>query len=246
MDTKIYIGIVIFLIFIGIILLIDFQSKNKYSCSSNNKESNKKEIKENFPSSELNLLYTDQNGNMGITKEPDVKYLNISNDANVNIVDAGKIKQKGEVLIPRGLVTIWSGTTTNIPSGWVLCDGKTVTTTDDNTSYKTPDLRNKFIAGAGYSYKVGTEGGEDSVSLTIDQIPSHNHEATDSGHSHRYSDRLWVGGTGNYHGSDGAGTSSIQRTTQIGMANITISNTGTTTSHENRPPFYALCYIIKI
>ena len=39
---------------------------------------------------------------------------------------------------PSGGIIIWSGSVSNIPSGWVLCDG--------NNS--TPDLRNKFVVGA--------------------------------------------------------------------------------------------------
>ena len=54
---------------------------------------------------------------------------------------------------------------TNIPSGWALCDGKN----------GTPDLRNRFIVGAGSNYEVGNVGGVDSVSLTEAQMPEHNH-----------------------------------------------------------------------
>lgn len=48
-----------------------------------------------------------------------------------------------------GMIMIWSGAIVDIPSGWHLCDG-------DNG---TPDLRDKFVAGAGDTYAVGDSGG---------------------------------------------------------------------------------------
>ena len=45
-----------------------------------------------------------------------------------------------------------------------------------------PDLRDKFVLGAGKDYTVGATGGEKEVILTIAQIPSHNHDI--SNHSH--------------------------------------------------------------
>ena len=43
--------------------------------------------------------------------------------------------------VPVGTIAVWSGETTNIPTGWALCDG----------TNGTPDLRNRFIIGAGVS-----------------------------------------------------------------------------------------------
>jgi hypothetical protein len=44
-----------------------------------------------------------------------------------------------------GMILIWSGTVITIPDGWHLCDG----------TEGTPDLRDKFIVGAGDSYDPG-------------------------------------------------------------------------------------------
>jgi len=54
--------------------------------------------------------------------------------------------------LPRGTIVMWSGPT--IPEGWALCDG----------TNGTPDLRDRFILGAGGSYSVGATGGAESVS----------------------------------------------------------------------------------
>ncbi len=55
-------------------------------------------------------------------------------------------------MVPKGVVLLWSGSSGSIPSGWALCDG--------NNS--TPDLRDKFVVGAGSSYAVGAAGGATS------------------------------------------------------------------------------------
>ena len=51
--------------------------------------------------------------------------------------------------VPSGAILIWSGASNAIPSGYVLCDGQN----------GTPDLRDRFIIGAGSSYSVGSTGG---------------------------------------------------------------------------------------
>ena len=48
-----------------------------------------------------------------------------------------------------GAIILWSGAIVDIPSGFVLCNG----------ANGTPDLRDKFIVGAGTSYAVGGTGG---------------------------------------------------------------------------------------
>ena len=74
---------------------------------------------------------------------------------------------------PAGGIIMWSGAQANIPSGWVLCDG--------NNS--TPDLRNRFIVGAGSTYSVGDTGGATTVTLTEAQMPSHSHTVDSHQHS---------------------------------------------------------------
>ena len=140
----------------------------------------------------------------------------------------GQKGQKGEVgsitaAIPSGGIIIWSGAANAIPSGWYLCDG--------NNS--TPDLRNRFIVGAGGGYSVGNTGGSDAVTLSTNEMPAHDH-TTDldqykivatgpNGFGY-----ISLGGAGGYPG---------------GMLNM--QDTGGGQAHENRPPYYALCYIMK-
>lgn len=141
--------------------------------------------------------------------------------------------------VPSGVIMMWSGSNNSIPSGFVLCNG----------SNGTPDLRNRFIVGSGSSYSTGNTGGANSVTLSISQMPSHNHSASssvsDPGHSHSFK-----GATG----SSGSGTSSrdsVPETQQTGSSTTGISvstsigSKGGNSSHENRPPYYALAYIMK-
>ncbi|GJH00212.1 hypothetical protein [Paraburkholderia terrae] len=80
-----------------------------------------------------------------------------------------------------GVISMWGGTIANIPAGWKLCDG----------TNGTPDLRAKFIVGAGDAgaqYAIGATGGADTVALTIAQLPAHSHGVSDPGHAHGVSD----------------------------------------------------------
>jgi hypothetical protein len=64
-----------------------------------------------------------------------------------------------------GLICLWRGVVSTIPPGWQLCDG-----TND-----TPDLRDKFVVGAGGGYAPGSKGGLINSKLTMQNIPSHTH-----------------------------------------------------------------------
>lgn len=135
---------------------------------------------------------------------------------------------------------MWSGSTTNIPAGWALCNG----------SNGTPDLRNRFIVGAGSTYAVGNTGGSTSVTLTEANLPAHTHTATvseDGEHTHKYyrplyDSRMEERSSTISYNSRQEDTSSAGKHTHT----VTIGNTGSGTAHENRPPYYALAYIMKL
>ena len=133
--------------------------------------------------------------------------------------------------LPSGCIVIWSGSSASIPSGWYLCNG----------SNGTPDLRNRFIVGAGSTYAVGATGG------TADAIVvSHTHTATvtDPGHDHGI--RVGVAAKNTSTGSTG-GDNWVSGSTDSAATGISvgISTTGSSGTNQNLPPYYALCYIMK-
>jgi hypothetical protein len=153
--------------------------------------------------------------------------------------------------IPKGLITMWSGSVATIPSGWALCNGQN----------GTPDLRDKFIVGAGNSYSVGEKKDNGTINLshthttqnhtlTIDEIPSHSHDYSDM----YYSEAL--AGKGSYIGSNETDYDNNPWNYQIGRSTGNRGgnlphNHGATTLYENpaqdiRPPYFALCFIMKL
>ena len=97
----------------------------------------------------------------------------------------------GSTGIPSGFIGLWSGASNAIPSGWYLCDG--------NNS--TPDLRDKFIIGAGNSYAVDATGGsKDAV------VISHSH--TINNHTHSFSGNTGNQSANHTHSFSGSGSSS--------------------------------------
>ena len=163
-------------------------------------------------------------GNNPVRVDAGLKYNPSSNVLTVGTIDAtniqGTLTAGGAV--PSGGIIIWSGAANAIPSGWVLCNGQN----------STPDLRDRFVvgAGSGSSYSVGDTGGANSVTLTTNQIPSHTHS--------------YVGHTYPGSGPEQNQSGGPEDRTSFNV-NKTTGSTGSGQSHENRPPYYALCYIMK-
>jgi microcystin-dependent protein len=150
----------------------------------------------------------------------------------------------------RGDIKMWSGSVTDIEAGWVLADG-VQRVHPEGGSFTPPNLKDRFIVGAGSSYAVGAVGGEDMHVLNQTEIPSHTHLAsTDAQGAHAHN--ILVGGAANWGtasirgGTDGS--SSGPNTTTVGAHahNVSVGWTGGGGAHENRPPYYALCYLYKI
>lgn len=102
---------------------------------------------------------------------------------------------------PSGGIVLWSGSIASIPSGWLLCNGAS----------GTPDLRDRFIVGAGSTYAVAATGGANSNTLSIANLPAHTH--TGSGTSsiqdtnHVHSGTTGDNSVGHTHGFSASGTS---------------------------------------
>jgi hypothetical protein len=161
---------------------------------------------------------------------------------------------------PTGVILLWYGSALNIPAGWVLCDGTS----------GTPDLREKFVRGAGGSVALDSTGGSSSATtsssgdhvhtvgdttLTEDQMPTHNH-------------RFWYGGSGNdggglvdNYGSIASASPAYFDTVQggAGVGNKLIEDAGGSDPHTHSltsggahqhtvatlPPYVGIYYIMK-
>jgi hypothetical protein len=135
--------------------------------------------------------------------------------------------------IPAGGIFLWSGSIGSIPAGYVLCNG----------SNGTPDLRDRFVVGAGSTYAVdGTGGSANAI------VVSHTHTAsvTDPGHTHG----IFEPGSGAASQSGAGEVRMFQTLTATSASNttgisVTNASAGTSGTNANLPPYYALCYIMK-
>ena len=140
--------------------------------------------------------------------------------------------------IPTGMISLWYGSIGSVPVGWYLCDG----------TNGTPDLRDRFVVGAGSTYSVAATGGSANAIVV-----SHTHTATstvtDPSHSHTM---IAISGA-----SLGGGSETIPRTpntnttftTNAATTGITVATTNASTgvsgTNANLPPYYALAYVMK-
>ena len=138
---------------------------------------------------------------------------------------------------PVGTIIAWGGPLSSIPDNYQLCDGGTpqTSTLQDllGVGANVPDLRDRFIIGAGNNYAVDATGGESTVTLTENQIPSHHHDVD--------THNEWS----STHGNWTSGTGYRQEHTWASYYKPETSDTGGGQAHNNMPPYYALCYIIK-
>ena len=160
-------------------------------------------------------------GNNPIRVDAGIKY-----NPSTNRLTAGSYAGDGSALtgiesFVTGMIILWSGAANAIPTGFVLCDGNN----------NTPNLSGRFVVGYDASnndYDVNDTGGSESVTLTVNQIPAH---------THTYIDQYVVINNG-YRPWPASNNDCAAR-------NINSGSTGGGQSHENRPPYYALCYIMK-
>ena len=152
-----------------------------------------------------------------------LKATNFSGDGSLlTNITTGQLQGAG--IFVTGMIILWSGASDAIPTGFTLCDGQN----------NTPDLRGRFVVGfhdSNGDYDVNDTGGAETVTLSIAQMPNHKHTTTFDGKKYfpgGGSTSVSFGGAGGYPADT-----------------FSMDNTGGGGAHENRPPYYALCYIMK-
>lgn len=185
-----------------------------------------------------------------------------------------------------GEVRIWAGTVATVPTGWLLCNGAAISRTtyaalftaigtthgagNGTTTFNIPDIRDKFIVGAGNTYNPAAAGGAATHNHTQD---AHSHtftsatgseeadiSVTDVGHTHgcgaeitSTADFEFQFGTGGPAAIAVSGTNSTNNTTGISVVDnghshtVPTSDNATATNQagSSLPPYYALTYMIK-
>ena len=140
--------------------------------------------------------------------------------------------------VPSGCILLWSGASGSIPAGYYLCDGNN----------GTPDLRNRFIVGAGDTYAVNDTGGsKDAIVVSHTHTATSTSVVTDPGHKHSGDQSIQSGAIGAYYSGGSASVyDTTTSTTGITVATTTTNaSTGTSGTNANLPPYFALCYIMK-
>ena len=196
-----------------------------------------------------------------------------STAAELNILDGVTVTANdlNTRLIPSGGIIIWSGSSASIPANWYLCDG----------ANGTPNLRDRFVVGAGTTYAVGATGGQNAITA----VPAHDHGvgnlANSSNGAHTHTGTTASGGDHNHLGATSNGNngntakypSSLNSGNVYQGLNAAITWMGSSGNHTHtfttasdgvhthtisgnvassgnasvdvRPPYYALCYIMK-
>lgn len=166
------------------------------------------------------------------------------------ILTDADVEQITEAAFVVGQVIMWFGTLGAIPDGWALCNG----------SGGTPDLRDRFVVGAGTTYALGATGGSDTTSssgahthattsgphaLTEAEMPAHTHRVAGDGQNAAF-DSTGVERPVDYPGGQGSVvTSSTGGSAAHSHPDGTTDSQGAHT-HTILPPYKALYFIMFV
>lgn len=198
-----------------------------------------------------------------------MSFYNVRNPLNFSVVkglnpNGIQDQYKFTLQVPAGTVSQFAGAV--CPEGYLFCDGSAVSrklynmlfyvigTTygsgDGSTTFNLPDFRSRVPVGIDGSAPLfnalNNQGGETEHTLTVAEMPSHNHSSNAGGAQS-------IGGNG--YGlaySDGNNTMNVGTNVSPGepnlfatVATLNINNTGGGDAHNNLQPYIVVNYIIK-
>lgn len=160
-----------------------------------------------------------------------------------------------------GMVMMWYGSLGALPTGWVLCDG----------SNGTPDMRGRFVIGAGGAYTLGATGGAETkntdaapahthaiqgTALTVAQLPAHRHSILyrtlsgyQGGNQGFYTMQVSGGGGGAGSYNDTSELSGQPNMSDVGSGEAHVHGMDGGGAHAHtvdvRPPYLGLYFIMK-
>lgn len=156
-------------------------------------------------------------------------------------------KEVVSVAVPVGTIIMWYGSTSTIPYGWEICDG---TASVHNPSIMKPNLMGRFPVGlstedSNYN-KPGVTGGNNQVTLEINNIPQHNHVYTADDNSEGKFASVETGFPQVYQGASEAVTGTAGSSGNQGVAKAYLtSKVGGNKPIDNRPAYTVVTFIIK-
>lgn len=148
--------------------------------------------------------------------------------------------------VPTGGVMPFAGT--SAPEHWLKCEGQEINRTtyarlfevigttygsgNGTSTFNVPDLRNRFVIGAGSTYSNGSKGGASEKTLSASNIPPHHHNYEKMLETEATIEK----GTGEtFHYIHPNGYSTTETT-----------STGSAQPFTMLPPYFGLTFIIKI
>ena len=155
------------------------------------------------------------------------------------------------------------------PVGYAMCNGQILPISqntalfsligtfyggDGKTTFALPDLRGRRVVGMGQgpglsTYDLGQSGGEESVTLLVNQLPKHSHPVlanTAVGTSLSPTNNYWASQTSTNLYSNAPNPNLPTSGTTVAMSPAAVGLAGQTLPHENRSPYLALNYVIAL
>lgn len=185
--------------------------------------------------------------------------------------DVTKTAAQLNAVDPSGALIMWAGSSSTPPTGWLVCDGTAISRTtysglyavigttfgtgDGSTTFNLPDMRDRFVVGAGTTYSRNDKGGAATANL------AHTHTTGDhalttaelASHSHAPggdATLFLTDGTTAVSPALGTGSAYAKRTATGTAGSGTAHNHGATGSGGSStqsilPPYIGIYFIIK-
>lgn len=146
------------------------------------------------------------------------------------------------------------------PAGWMLCQGQALSISENDVlfqligttyggdgvnTFNLPDLRSRIPthqgSNAGQTYVIGQSGGEETVTLTTQQIPAHSHVPScfsAAGNQANAAGGVWASTT--------PATDYATVAPSVAMSPAALNSAGGSQPHDNMVPFLVINFIISL
>jgi microcystin-dependent protein len=149
------------------------------------------------------------------------------------------------------------------PVGWMFCQGQIMAISENETlfnligttyggdgqsTFALPDLQSRVPVHMGNGFTLAQSGGQELVTLTVNQIPAHTHvpAASNAGNSDSPSNNFWAASANGKPYVNPNPTAPLTPPTLVPMNPSAIGSTGGSQPHDNMIPFLAVNFIISL